>query len=103
MTEPKRIRLIGLRCHITPLQRKRENKSPSGLLHTPFGYDDDLKQWLVLGVGPGKWCRKKKGGFVFIAPEVSAGERVLCDTSLGGVALPDGTWIVDARQCAMKW
>jgi hypothetical protein len=103
--KPKPIRLLGAKVHVTPLVQKKAKVSDGGIFIHPSHFDDE-KQFLVLGVGPGDW-EKRRGGKkkVFIVPEVSPGDRVMVDISLGGTALPDGTWILDYRagQFLMKW
>jgi hypothetical protein len=101
--KPKQIRLCGARVHITPLQLKRSTLTDGGI-HVHGSWFDDAKQYLVLGVGPGAY-QKRGRKKVFIVPEVVPGDRVMVDISLGGTALPDGTWILDYRagQFLMKW
>lgn len=101
--KPKPIRLLGARVHITPLVRKAAVQSAGGIFVPPGG-DDDQKQWMVLGVGPGQWMRRGKKR-VWITPEVNRGDRVIVDIGTGGTALPDGTWILDYRagQFLLKW
>jgi co-chaperonin GroES (HSP10) len=101
--KPKPIRLLGARVHITPLVRKAAVQSAGGVWLHPSA-DDDQKQWMVLGVGPGAWFGKGKKRR-WVVPEVAPGDRVIVDTGLGGTALPDGTWILDYRagQFLLKW
>ena len=101
---PTHIRLCGAKVHITPLVRKAQKQSPGGIFIHPSA-DDDEKQWMVLGVGPGAWQRRGRKKRVWIVPEVSPGDRVIVDIATGGTALPDGTWILDYRagQFLMKW
>jgi co-chaperonin GroES (HSP10) len=102
--KPSPIRLLGARVHITPLERKAARQSAGGILIHPSA-DDDAKQWMVLGVGPGAWQKRKGKKRVWIVPEVNPGDRVIVDTGLGGTALPDGTWVLDYRagQFLLKW
>ena len=101
--KPTLIRLLGARVHITPLVRKAAVRSPGGIYLHPSA-DDDQKQWMVLGVGPGQWQKRGKKR-VWITPEVIPGDRVMVDIGTGGTALPDGTWILDYRagQFLLKW
>lgn len=95
------MKILGNKVLLSPLPPKQV-LTAGGLFVHP-SYMDDALQWRVLAVGPGQFYRGKKGQRVFLSPEVAPGDRVLCDTGLGGVALADGSWIVDARQIAMKW
>lgn len=101
--KPKPIRLVGCRAHITPLQLKRADKTAGGILVHP-AYFDDGKQFMVLGVGPGCYERRRRGKWVFVKPEIAPGDRILFDTGAGYCEpLPDGTWIIDARRAMLKW
>lgn len=107
--KPKPIRLCGNRVHITPLERKGALKSAGGihLVESPENLDE--KQFLVLGIGPGKWeyhpvPGKRQKRRVWVSPEVVTGDRVLVDiNNSNGIAIPDGTWIIDARYILLKW
>lgn len=91
-----RIRLLGNKIHVAPLAKKTRSE---GGIALPVQYDDDEKQWLILGVGPGK--RLPNG--VFVAPECKPGERAYIDMGMGSTQLDDGSWITDASQVKAVW
>jgi co-chaperonin GroES (HSP10) len=100
--QPKPIRIMPGLVHISPLRLKAAAQSAGGLLLPP-GAHDDSKQFLVLGVGPARFRRKKGKPDVVVPVEVVPGDRVLVDLGHGGVALPDGTWIVRQSHLLLKW